>query len=104
VGDQRQPFRVPVQFAPAADKLFPGSEEIDGALKLMGPVFARARAVMLLNESNVDPRWISIAGYAQYHPSASNDTRKVAELTGEFILWLSLAPVPGPANPPNDSR
>jgi chemotaxis protein MotB len=37
---------------------------------------ARAMAVagMLLNESGVDPRRISIAGYAQYHPSASNDT------------------------------
>jgi chemotaxis protein MotB len=37
---------------------------------------ARAMAVaeMLLNESGVDPKRISIAGYAQYHPAASNDT------------------------------
>ena len=37
---------------------------------------ARAMAVaeMLLNESGVDPKRMSIAGYAQYHPVASNDT------------------------------
>jgi len=37
---------------------------------------ARAMAVaeMLLNESGVDPKRISIAGYSQYHPAASNDT------------------------------
>jgi chemotaxis protein MotB len=31
-------------------------------------------AMMLLNESGVDPKRISIAGYAQYHPAAGNDT------------------------------
>jgi chemotaxis protein MotB len=35
---------------------------------------AMAVAMMLLNESGVDPQRMSIAGYAQYHPSASNDT------------------------------
>ena len=35
---------------------------------------AMAVAMMLLNESGVDPQQISIAGYAQYHPAASNDT------------------------------
>jgi chemotaxis protein MotB len=35
---------------------------------------AMAVAMMLLNESGVDPQRISIAGYAQYHPAASNDT------------------------------
>jgi chemotaxis protein MotB len=37
---------------------------------------ARAMAVsmMLVNESGVDPKRMSIAGYAQYHPVASNDT------------------------------
>jgi len=35
---------------------------------------ALAVATMLLNESGVDPKRISIAGYAQYHPAASNDT------------------------------
>jgi len=33
-----------------------------------------AVAMMLLNESGVDPQRMSIAGYAQYHPAASNDT------------------------------
>jgi chemotaxis protein MotB len=37
---------------------------------------ARAMAVgmMLLNESGFDPKRLSIAGYAEYHPAASNDT------------------------------
>jgi chemotaxis protein MotB len=35
---------------------------------------AMAVAMMLLNESGVDPRRMSIAGYAQYHPSAPNDS------------------------------
>jgi chemotaxis protein MotB len=35
---------------------------------------ASAVAMLLLNESGVDPKRLSIAGYAQYHPTASNDT------------------------------
>jgi chemotaxis protein MotB len=35
---------------------------------------AMAVAMMLLNESGVDPKRMSIAGYGQYHPAASNDT------------------------------
>ena len=35
---------------------------------------AMAVATMLIDESGVDPKRISIAGYAQYHPVASNDT------------------------------
>ena len=35
---------------------------------------AMAVATMLINESGIDPKRISIAGYAQYHPVASNDT------------------------------
>jgi chemotaxis protein MotB len=35
---------------------------------------AMAVAMMLLNETGADPQKMSIAGYAQYHPSASNDT------------------------------
>jgi len=35
---------------------------------------AMAVAMMLMNESGVDPKRISIAGYAQYHPTVSNDT------------------------------
>jgi chemotaxis protein MotB len=33
-----------------------------------------AVATMLIDESGVDPKRMSIAGYAQYHPVASNDT------------------------------
>jgi chemotaxis protein MotB len=35
---------------------------------------ATAVAMMLLNESGVDPRRLSIAGYGQYHPAANNGT------------------------------
>jgi chemotaxis protein MotB len=35
---------------------------------------AMAVATMLLNDAGVDPQRISIAGYAQYHPAATNDT------------------------------
>jgi chemotaxis protein MotB len=35
---------------------------------------AMAVATMLIDESGVDPKRMSIAGYAQYHPVASNDT------------------------------
>jgi chemotaxis protein MotB len=35
---------------------------------------ATAVAMMLLKESSFDPKLMSIAGYAEYHPSASNDT------------------------------
>ena len=35
---------------------------------------AMAVATMLIDESGVDPKRMSIAGYAQYHPAASNDT------------------------------
>jgi chemotaxis protein MotB len=35
---------------------------------------AMAVAMMLLNDSGFDPRRMSIAGYSQYHPVASNDT------------------------------
>jgi chemotaxis protein MotB len=35
---------------------------------------AMAVAMMLIDESGVDPGRISIAGYGQYHPTTSNDT------------------------------
>jgi chemotaxis protein MotB len=35
---------------------------------------AMAVAMMLLNESGVNPERLSIAGYGEYHPAASNDT------------------------------
>jgi chemotaxis protein MotB len=33
-----------------------------------------AVAMMLINDAGFDPSRMSIAGYAQYHPTASNDT------------------------------
>ena len=33
-----------------------------------------AVAMMILNDAKVDPRQMSIAGYAEYHPAATNDT------------------------------
>jgi chemotaxis protein MotB len=35
---------------------------------------ATAVAMMLIDEAGFDPKRMSIAGYAQYHPAASNDT------------------------------
>jgi chemotaxis protein MotB len=35
---------------------------------------AMAVAMMLLNSSGFDPKRLSIAGYGEYHPAASNDT------------------------------
>jgi chemotaxis protein MotB len=35
---------------------------------------AMAVAMMLINDAGFDPSRMSIAGYAQYHPTASNDT------------------------------
>jgi chemotaxis protein MotB len=35
---------------------------------------AMAVAMMLINDADFDPQRMSIAGYAQYHPVASNDT------------------------------
>lgn len=35
---------------------------------------AMAVAMMLIDESHVDPSRMSIAGYGEYHPAASNDT------------------------------
>ena len=35
---------------------------------------AMAVAMMLIDEAGVDPQRMSIAGYAQYHPAATNDT------------------------------
>lgn len=41
MGDQGKPLRVFIQFAPAAEIRVLGLEEIDGALKFVGPVFLR---------------------------------------------------------------
>ena len=56
---------------------------------------ATAVAMMLLNESGFDPKRMSIAGYAQYHPSASNDTpegRRANRRVDIVVLSVSTAP------------
>jgi chemotaxis protein MotB len=37
---------------------------------------ATAVAMMLIKEAGIDPKTLSIAGYGQYHPAASNDTQE----------------------------
>jgi chemotaxis protein MotB len=62
---------------------------------------ATAVAMMLLNESGVDPKRISIAGYAQYHPTARTTLQKAGKLTGAWILLSylrSIRPVLAPNN------
>jgi chemotaxis protein MotB len=56
---------------------------------------ATAVAMMLLKESNFDPKRMSIAGYAQYHPSASNDTpegRRANRRVDIVVLSVSAFP------------
>jgi len=54
---------------------------------------ATAVAMMLLNESGFDPQRMSIAGYAQYHPSASNDTPEGRRANRRVdIVVLSASP------------
>jgi chemotaxis protein MotB len=58
-------------------------------------------AMMLLNESGVDPQRISIAGYAQYHPSASNDTsegRRANRRVDIVVVSASNSSVAKPSN------
>ena len=56
---------------------------------------AMAVATMLLNDANVDPKRISIAGYAQYHPAASNDTPegRRANRRVDIVVVSSYVPV-----------
>jgi chemotaxis protein MotB len=56
---------------------------------------AMAVAMMLLNESGVDPQRMSIAAYAQYHPAASNDTvegRRANRRVDIVVVSASKAP------------
>jgi chemotaxis protein MotB len=63
---------------------------------------AMAVAMMLLNESGVDPQRISIAGYAQYHPSASNDTLegRRANRRVDIVVVSTSAPAQAKASDP----
>jgi chemotaxis protein MotB len=60
---------------------------------------AMAVAMMLLNESGVDPKRISIAGYAQYHPSASNDTAEGRKANRRVDIVVVSSTHPTPAKP-----
>jgi chemotaxis protein MotB len=58
-----------------------------------------AVAMMLLNESGVDPERMSIAGYAQYHPAASNDTPEGRRANRRVdIVVVSTAPAAAKAS------
>ena len=52
VGNQGQPFRVPVQFAPATHVGVPGHKEINGTVKFMRPVFLRRDCAFLSIDMN----------------------------------------------------
>jgi hypothetical protein len=47
MGDERQPFRVLVQFTPAADVGIPGHEEVNRSPKFLRPVFPRRDGAFL---------------------------------------------------------
>ena len=53
--DQTQPFRFSVQFGPAAHIPLTGLDEIDEALKFMGPVFPRRDCAISPIDLNEEP-------------------------------------------------
>ena len=68
---------------------------------------AMAVAMMLVNESGVDPQKMSIAGYGQYHPAATNDTpegRRANRRVDIVVVSTSTStstPAPVPAKAPS---
>jgi chemotaxis protein MotB len=65
---------------------------------------ATAVAMMLLNESGVDPQKMSIAGYAQYHPSASNDTAEGRRANRRVDIVVVSTASPAAAGAPMSPR
>lgn len=61
---------------------------------------AMAVAMMLLNESGVDPKRMSIAGYGQYHPVASNDTPEGRRANRRVDIVVVSTSTPPAAKPP----
>jgi chemotaxis protein MotB len=61
---------------------------------------AMAVAMMLLNESNVDPKRMSIAGYGQYHPAASNDTPEGRRANRRVDIVVVSTDSPSPTKAP----
>jgi chemotaxis protein MotB len=58
---------------------------------------AMAVAMMLLNESDVDPTKMSIAGYGQYHPAESNDTPEGRKANRRVDIVVVSGPRPSAA-------
>jgi chemotaxis protein MotB len=60
---------------------------------------AMAVAMMLVNESGADPQRMSIAGYGQYRPAASNDTPegRRANRRVDIVVVSTATPTPAPA-------
>lgn len=68
---------------------------------------AMAVAMMLIDDAGFDPRRMSIAGYAQYHPAASNETpegRRANRRVDIVIVAVSKPPGPGASAPPVASQ
>ena len=59
---------------------------------------ARARAVLMLlvNDSGIDPRKLSVAGYGQYHPIADNATADGRKLNRRVDLVVVATAIPKP--------
>lgn len=55
---------------------------------------AMAVAMMLIDQAGVDPARVSIAGYGQYHPAATNDTEdgRRANRRVDIVVVASFAP------------
>jgi chemotaxis protein MotB len=61
---------------------------------------AMAVATMLIDETGVDPKRMSIAGYAEYHPVASNDTPEGRMANRRVDIVVVSAFKPPEANTP----
>jgi chemotaxis protein MotB len=63
---------------------------------------AMAVAMMLLNESNVDPQKLSIAGYGEYHPANTNDTPEGRAANRRVDIVVVSTNKPAAPKPPPD--
>ena len=61
---------------------------------------AMAVAMMLIDESGVDPRRMSIAGYGEFHPTASNDTPEGRAANRRVDIVVVAESKPSDANTP----
>jgi chemotaxis protein MotB len=65
---------------------------------------AMAVAMMLLKESGVDPQRMSIAGYGEYHPAASNDTAEGRRANRRVDIVVVSTAIPAAAKTATDLR